>query len=77
MTCTRPGIHHPAGWAVQATSGAALAEATMWGPPQPQLMLEQGLAVYKTRLEMLTELKPDVILTQLQVGPAARPLQCS
>lgn len=54
-------------------STSALAQAAVWGPPQPHLLLEQGLAVYKTNLEKLTELKPNVILTQLQdVGGAVQ-----
>jgi hypothetical protein len=53
--------------ALQLTSGAALSETAMWGPPHPMTLLGTGMAVYQTNLHKLMELKPDVILTQLQV----------
>ncbi|KAK9830130.1 hypothetical protein WJX72_009923 [[Myrmecia] bisecta] len=48
------------------SSAAALAEAAFMGPGQAIAILEYGLAVYRTQLDMLAELRPDVILTSLQ-----------
>lgn len=40
----------------------------MWGAHMGPAMLEQGMAVYRVDLGKLQQMKPDVILTQLQVG---------
>jgi hypothetical protein len=40
----------------------------MWGSHMGPAMLEQGMAVYRVDLCKLQQMRPDVILTQLQVG---------
>ena len=51
----------------QTSSSAALSELGMWGAHMGPALLEQAMAVYRVDLAQLQQLRPDVILTQLQV----------
>jgi iron complex transport system substrate-binding protein len=57
--------------AAASSSGAALAELATWGRPSPWALLASGLGCYAVDLEALRELRPDVILTQLQGLPTS------
>lgn len=57
--------------AVMSASVAAVRELTQLGPALALPLLEFGLSVYQLQVELLRQLKPDVVLTCLQTAHGA------
>lgn len=73
LTCSRVGdtIDVADIDTVMSASVAAVRELTQLGPALALPLLEFGLSVYQLQVELLRQLKPDVVLTCLQTAHGA------